>query len=184
MKTSKVQNRRSIRLPEYDYSQPGAYFVTICAQGKQHLLGKISDGELIPSQLGQIAEESWGWLVQTFPSIEIPIFCIMPNHVHAIISITSIGRGVLQNAQGGWQAAPTSGDHTQGETVWSKPLGRIIGAYKTHSTTLINRFQKTPRKTFWQRNYYERVIRNEGELQATYDYIMANPANWKHDEYR
>ena len=65
-----------------------------------------------------------------------------------------------------------------------KPLGRLVGAYKTHSTVLINNLQNTPSVPFWQRNYYERVIRNEQELEATYDYIETNPANWERDEYR
>ena len=119
MKTKKVLNRKSIRLPEYDYSHPGAYFITICVQGKKNRLGEVTNGRLVPSQFGSIAHEAWVWLAQTFPAIRIPIFCVMPNHVHAIIAIGDTRRGVLQNAQGGLQAAPTSGEPAQHATSWA-----------------------------------------------------------------
>ncbi len=164
-----LSNRRSIRLPEYDYSQDGAYFVTICVDGKLCRLGKVVNGEMKTNRLGEIANECWSWLENMFPAVSVPVFCVMPNHAHAVIYIESFGRGGLQAAH---------------MPIWKKPLGRIIGAYKTHSTILINDALQNPGVRFWQRNYYERVIRNEREYEATYDYIVANPMNWEKDEYR
>ncbi len=109
---------------------------------------------------------------------------MMPNHIHAIVSIDYTRRGALQSAQGGLQAAPTRGENMRGTNTWAKPLGRLIGAYKTHTTTQINRLGSTPGAQFWQRNFFERVIRNEREMEAIYDYIETNPANWEQDEYR
>ena len=172
------RNRRSIRLPEFDYSQPGAYFVTICVMDKLNRMGQVMNGQMIPNQVGKIADDAWRWLGLTFPAITIPIYCIMPNHIHAIVSIDYLRRGALQSAQGGLQAAPTRG------VMRSKSLGRIIGAYKTHSTILINKLENTQGAQFWQRNFYERVIRNEREMEAIYGYIDTNPANWDQDEYR
>ena len=143
-----LPNCHSIRLPEFDYSQGGAYFVTICVDSKMYRLGKVENGEMKSSRLGEIANECWVWLENTFPAIRVPVFCVMPNHAHAVVYIESIGRGGLQAAH---------------IPIWKKPLGRIIGAYKTHSTVLINDVLKTPGVRFWQRNYYERVIRNERE---------------------
>jgi len=142
--------------------------VTICVEGRVGRLGKVSDGTMIANQLGETANEGWHWLGTKFPMIRIPVFCVMPNHVHAIIYIEDIGRGGLQTAQG---------------FVWKKPLGRIVGAYKTHSTVLINNICGTPGERFWQRNYYERVIRNDRAYEATHNYIEANSANWEKDEY-
>ena len=124
------------------------------------------------NELGRIASDCWNWLETKFPAIRIPTFCIMPNHMHGIIFIDElpiIGRGGLQAAR---------------TPAWRKPLGGIIGAYKTHSTVTINNFLQTPGVRFWQRNYFERVIRNEREFEATHDHIVANPMNWDKDEYR
>ncbi|MDX9864130.1 MAG: hypothetical protein RBT34_04925 [Anaerolineaceae bacterium] len=114
----------------------------------------------------------------------------MPNHIHAIIRIKPIDaptgvarRGVLQNARrmgyavnGSLPTAPT----TDG-TIKSKPLGRLVGAYKTHTTVEINKLLNTPGVKFWQRNYYERIIRNESEYLAVWAYIENNPINWTED---
>ena len=164
--------RHSIRLPEYDYSEGGAYFITICVDGRVSPLGEVSGGEMRLNNLGRIADESWKWLETKFPAIRVPSRCVMPNHMHAIILIDELaitGRGGLQAAR---------------KPAWKKPLGHIIGAYKTHSTVEINDLLQTPGARFWQRNYYERVIRNEREFEATHDYIVANPMNWEKDEYR
>ncbi len=176
MKTKKGPNRKSIRLPEYDYSQPGAYFVTICVRGKEPLLGKIMNGEVRLTKLGQIADEGIRQLPSRFPSIEILIFCVMPNHVHFIIANTNMGRGGV---------TPPSASQGEGTSPLPKDtLGKIVGFYKYQTTKQINQARNTPGIRFWQRNYYERVIRNDRELQATYDYIIANPPNWEQDEYR
>lgn len=100
----------------------------------------------------------------------------MPNHVHAIISNTNIGRGGV---------TPPSSIQGEGTSPLPKAaLGRMVASYKYQTTKQINQVMNTPGHRFWQRNYYERVIRNERELQATFDYIEANPANWDKDEYR
>ena len=85
-------NRHSIRLPEYDYSQPGAYHVTICVNHKEKRLGWVNDGEMILSDLGWIVHRGWEWLSEKFPIVSVDVFCIMPNHIHAIIRIKSIDR--------------------------------------------------------------------------------------------
>lgn len=164
--------RHSIRLPEYDYGGGGAYFVTICVEGRANRLGDILSGEMRLNELGRIADESWNWLATKFPAVHIPTRCVMPNHIHTIIFMdehTITGRGGLQAAR---------------TPAWKKPLGGIIGAYKTHTTVAINNLLQIPGVRFWQRNYYERVIRNEREFEAIHNYIVANPMNWDQDEYR
>ena len=129
---SEKRNRRSIRLPEYDYSQPGVYHVTICVQRKECRLGWVKNGEMILNNLGRIAQQGCDWLAETFPIAAVDVFCIMPNHVHALVRIKSVddcGRGGLR--RGVLQNAPT---------VRTKPLGRLAGSYKTHTTVDINKF--------------------------------------------
>jgi len=159
-------------LPQYDYSQPGAYFVTICVNHRACTLGKIQAGAMVMNTVGHIAVGSWHWLDSTFEATSVDLFCIMPNHVHAILSIHEIGRG-------GLQTAPTNASE---KNQMPKPLGRLIGAYKTHSINLINRRQNTPGEAFWQRNYYERVIRTQRQYEDTWNYIESNPLTWENDE--
>ena len=178
------KNRRSIRLPEYDYSQPGAYHVTICIHqaralckapvGQPPLLGRVVNGEIILNDLGRIAHQGWEWLPKIFPGAAVDVFCVMPNHTHAIIRIKPIDDG---GCRGSLQNAPT----TNG-IIKPKPLGRLVGAYKTHTTVAINKQLNTPGVKFWQRNYYERIIRNERDYAAVWEYIENNPVNWIEDE--
>ena len=186
-------NRHSIRLPEYDYSQPGAYHITICVNqaralckasvGQSPPLGRIVNGEMILNDLGRIAHQGWEWLPKIFPGATVDVFCVMPNHTHALIRIKPIDdggcRGSLQTAPalGLLQNAPT----TNG-IIKPKPLGRLVGAYKTHTTVEINKRLNTTGVKFWQRNYYERIIRNERDYAAVWEYIENNPDNWIEDE--
>ncbi len=156
-------HRRSIRLRGYDYSQAGAYFVTICTHDRESLLGEIVEGEMILNEYGQVMTECWIWLAKQFAYLELDEWVVMPNHLHGIIIITDARRG-------GSRTAPT------------KPLGRLVGAFKTVSTKQINQMRHTPGTRVWQRNYYEHVIRNEDELNRLRWYILDNPVQWNMDE--
>ncbi len=81
------RKRKSIRLKEFDYSQPGAYFVTICTRDREHIFGEIVDGEMRLNANGQIVEECWETLPSHYPNMELDAFIVMPNHVHGIIVI-------------------------------------------------------------------------------------------------
>src|SRR3990170_2943541 len=78
-------HRRSIRLPGYDYTQPGAYFVTICTQNRECVFGEVADGEMMSSGAGQMVERIWNELPHHYPGVEVDAFAVMPNHVHGII---------------------------------------------------------------------------------------------------
>ncbi len=80
-------HRRSIRLQGYDYTQPGAYFVTICTQARACLFGAVADGEMQLNNSGQIAQAAWDTLPARFPSIRLDVVVVMPNHVHGIIMV-------------------------------------------------------------------------------------------------
>lgn len=164
---SEKYDRKSIRLKEYDYSSAGWYFVTICAQKRECVFGHVSKGDVILNRIGQIVMECWKWLPQQYQYVNLDEWVIMPNHLHGIIIINN-DRGM-----GGSRTAPTTK---------IKPLGALIGAFKTVSTKRIRQEYDCSEASFWQRNYYEHVIRNDADLLRIREYIINNPVNWETDE--
>lgn len=161
---------RSIRLKGNDYAQPGAYFVTICAYRFQHLFGEVVDGEMVLNEVGRIVLQSWRWLAERYIYVSNDIFIVMPNHFHAILMILDDDELHRRGASRGAQSR-----------IKRKPLGQLIGAFKTVSTKQINLLQDTPGGIVWQRNFYEHIIRNEREHLAIEQYILNNPMNWQFD---
>ena len=163
-----IHHRKSVRIPGYDYAQDGWYFVTICTHNHNVLLGNVVNGEMVLNEYGQIVSKIWKWLPEQYKYIKLHEWIIMPNHLHGIIEYHNDGRG-------GARTAPTD--------IKIKPLGRIIGAFKTVSTKHINKIQNTPGHKLWQRNYYEHIIRNEKDLNRIREYIIYNPLKWPEDKY-
>jgi REP element-mobilizing transposase RayT len=164
-------HRRSIRLPGYDYRHDGMYFVTLCTQDRALLFGTVTDGTMTPSDCGQIVVDSWQWLAQQYPYVSLDLSVLMPNHFHGILII---GEEADDPNAGASRSAPTS-------IIKRKPLGRLIGAFKTVSTKQINQLRDTPGAFVWQRNYYEHIIRSERSLYNIRQYIETNPARWMED---
>lgn len=165
-----IHQRHSIRLQGYDYSQEGAYFVTICTLNRRSVLGEVANGTVQLSWQGQSAAISWEWLARQYSYVDLDMWVIMPNHLHGILVISDV-----DNSQpGASRCAPTTR---------RKSLGSLIGAFKTISTKAINEFHHSPGEVFWQRNYYEHIVRNEVDLNRIREYILLNPARWERDEY-
>jgi REP element-mobilizing transposase RayT len=171
-----IHHRRSIRLRNYDYSQAGAYFVTICVQGRECLFGEITNRIMRLNDAGNIVAEKWKWLEKQYNHVELDEWGIMPNHMHGIIVITDVGRGGSRTAPTYMRTALTSTAPTK-----RKPLGRLIGAFKTVSTKHVNILRDTSGNRLWQRDYWDHVIRNENELHRIREYIRNNPARWRED---
>jgi putative transposase len=170
------QNRKNIRLKEYDYSQPGAYFVTIVTHGRECLFGAIHDNEMILNQFGQTVRHAWMDLPKHYKQLELGAFCIMPNHVHGIINLND---NIVVNGQHGWQknlAYPLRPIPTR------VPLFEVMRALKSFSAKHINTKRNMVGKPVWQRNYYEHIIRNEDDYKRIQNYIETNPANWNSDD--
>lgn len=153
----------SNRIPNYDYSNTGGYFVTICTKDKTHLLSKVKDSRIILSKQGIILEKVISELKLKFLDIEIDKFVIMPNHIHILI--------IIKNAK----------SH-QGDMInhVSTCLFEVIRFLKAKSSFLIHK-QKLPFS--WQSNYYEHIIRNEKDLYRIQEYILQNPSRWCDDKY-
>lgn len=176
MENEPKHQRRSIRLPGYDYSQEGGYFVTVCTSNRECLFGEVTDGRMRLNGVGLLVQSVWDELPKHYPAIELDQFVIMPNHVHGIIILVGAGfKPALPTARAGLKPAPT------GENSKKHSLAEIVRAFKTFSARRINEQQQTPGIPVWQRNYFEHVIRNEQSLNQIRRYIMDNPLNWQLD---
>jgi putative transposase len=175
-KCTGYHNRRSIRLPGFDYSRPGYYFVTMCIHDrKRNLFGDISVvGKMVLNEWGIIVQNEFFKTEQMRPNIKIDSCVIMPNHVHVIINIQGHCRGTLQRA-------PTESKTERFGKPTSNSIPTIIRLIKSTITKQINLLRKSPSMTVWQRNYYEHIIRDEKSLCFIRKYIRENPANWRND---
>ncbi len=188
-------HRRSIRLPGYDYTQSGAYFVTICAHERQCMFGEIVDGKMQLNGFGGIVEKWWREIPHHFVNVEIDYDIIMPNHFHGILwilqnrggEVTSPPPSVYTNDRRGEVTSPLPSVYTNGRGGGITPpprkptLGQIIAYFKYQSTKLINEIRQSPGVAVWQRNYYEHIIRNEKDLNRIREYIINNPLRWQFD---
>jgi REP-associated tyrosine transposase len=153
---SDYPRRRPIRLPGYDYANPGAYFVTICAHERRCLFGRIADTQMIANAFGKAVETCWLGLANHYAHLSLDAFIVMPNHIHGILF---------------FDEAP-EGQHGLFETV---------RALKTFSARRINKLRNQPGNPVWQRGYHEHVVRNDMALDQIRRYIANNPARWQYD---
>ena len=177
-----LHHRRSIRLPGYDYRSAGVYYVTLCVWGKLCLLGEISEGEMMLSTLGCVVDECWTAIPDHFPRVVLDEYVIMPNHMHGIIIIHDVA------TVGARHAVPLQHTHQNPPESFGKPnpgsLATIIRSFKSAAAKRINHIRQTPGARFWQRNFYEHIIRDQERCDQIRSYILSNPANWaKDDEY-
>ncbi|MDP9311308.1 MAG: hypothetical protein M3R24_10545 [Chloroflexota bacterium] len=266
-------HRRSIRLRGYDYSQAGAYFVTLCVQSREWLLGDVVDGRVVLSEAGAIVWRVWEELPRRFPMVELDAFVVMPNHVHGVIVIdgmpAQVVAGAASSARTGSEGIPGSAGTGGTDKHWvmgpdglvdvgaplaaplrnasqprapqhnasqprapegstlqppasqpegprphvfpahkeqletdgippptpsliicqpqaiaaaaSPTLGEIMRAFKSISAIQINRVLGRSGQPFWQRDYFERIVRHEKELDRIRTYIDQNPLRWQQD---
>jgi REP element-mobilizing transposase RayT len=143
-----------MRLPEYDYAQPGGYFVTICVGDRACLFGRVADGRVALNRCGDAVRDAWHDLATRFRAIELDAFIVMPNHVHGLIEIyAAMPRGLIE----------------------------IVGAFKSISARHVNTIRGTGGPV-WQRGFYEHVVRDESDRDRIRTYIDENPMKWDLDE--
>ena len=247
---SELPQRHTIRWQGYDYANVGAYYLTICTQERLHLFGRIADGVMHRSPMGDIAQRCWDAIPGHMPHVDVGEFVVMPNHVHGIVVIrervtdvrgdvrggvldvgarhdapgigvgnapdtttNATGHGALDahgNADVASETTPddpgtpggdpdTSDAHAQHTRARHdaplrdprKPpgiprgaLGQVVASYKSAVTRIAYRDGLLPHSTpVWQRNYWDRIIRDDGEHERIAKYIRDNPANWKGDRF-
>ncbi len=153
--------RKKLRLENYDYSQNGAYFVTVCTQKRRNILSRINVGEgfhplpvIELSEIGKEIENTIHFINKNYNNVFIDKYVIMPNHIHLIIFLGCENLGGHGNP----------------------PLQNVVGQLKSFTT-------KKYGEVFWQRSFYEHIVRNEKEYNEIWEYIDTNPLKWVDDEY-
>ncbi len=194
-------HRRSIRLKGYDYTQAGAYFVTLVTAGREYIFGEIKDNEMVLNNIGQLVSILWQALPIHFP-IALGYWVVMPNHLHGIIILRPVDLGILDQ---------TANVHVRGEagrleiicepnislppasplraaSQNSRPHGTACGSlaavvqnFKSLTTRRVNALRNTPAAPLWQRNYFEHIIRSDDEWDQISRYIHSNPLRWAED---
>lgn len=177
-------HRRSIRLPGYDYTQTGGYFITIVTHERASLFGEVVNGAMRLNAWGEIVRAEWlrTAVVRPYVVVDADEFVVMPNHVHGIIWIVGDDGGVGATRVGATRVGATQRvAPTSPRGPASGSIGAIIGQFKSITAKRINALRNTPGAPVWQRNYYEHIIRNEAEWQRIRQYIQDNPARWEAD---
>jgi len=167
--------RRSIRIPEYDYSQAGAYFVTICTHRRACLFGRIVRDRMHLSPWGKIVRDEWLRSETLRRTIRLEAYVVMPNHLHGIIVIAAENGSTPVRLQvGAHSCAP----------LLRKPrsVASFVAQFKASATRRLNMARGTPGAPLWQRNYYEHVLRDADDCEAIRWYIETNPTRWALDE--
>lgn len=189
-RTGNHSRRRSIRLQGYDYSQAGAYFVTICTQGKKCLFGDIENGTVALNEYGGVVRDEWLKTAEFRAEIQTGEFVVMPNHFHGIVIIAEPIIGDIRE-RAIRELPLRTPNHSVG-AIHESPLplrqqrrqmalSKIIGRFKMLTAKRINEIRQLPGVPVWQRNYYEHVIRNEVDYGQIAEYIVDNPRRWEED---
>lgn len=153
-----------LRLPDWDYTQPAMYMITICVNDRTHRLGSIDQSDMVVlNDAGRMVTQEILNIPERFPSVTLDEFVVMPNHLHALIGLNL-------------RLAPRSDIH----------LGRVVGEFKSRTTSryiwgvklgLLPRFERR----LWQLDYYETIMRHDRMIDERRNYIVNNPANWRDD---
>jgi putative transposase len=170
---SSIPKRRSIRIPAFDYSQSGGYFVTICAFHKRCLFGEIENSCVRLNRLGDIATACWEEIPTHFPHITLADWVVMPNHLHGIVKIGERAR----------RAVPLPNIHRPEsfQRPVSGSIPTIIRSYKSAVTKRVRESLSQPDYQVWQSNYFEAILRSAKEFDAAVRYIRENPKTWQLD---
>jgi REP element-mobilizing transposase RayT len=175
VKHNRIHHRRSIRIPDYDYSQPGAYFITMITHGRDRLFGEVRDGKMQLTEAGQIVWEIWNSLPGRYPQIGVGTACVMPDHFHGIVNI-------LPSSVRAFYEMPLlkTGITQMERRRMTLPL--VVGYFKMNTAKRINLLRGLEGVPVWQRNYYEHVIRSDEDYGRIRSYIESNIENWEEDE--
>jgi len=178
-------HRKSIRLPGYEYTQAGAYFVTVCTQNRECMFGDVAEGQIALADPGRMVESAWRDLPEHYPGVALDEFVVMPNHLHGIIILVGAGPRACPQGSGRPQGVDGGPGQPQGVAP-TLSLPDVVHRFKSLTTA---RYRREVRDSgwqpfagrLWQRNYYEHVIRDEDELDRVRQYIAENPLRWDED---
>lgn len=145
-----MPTRKPLRLPKYDYSRAGAYFVTVCLASRRRLLGRVIEDTVELSALGDVVADELQAFSVRHPGTRLDTSVVMPDHVHCVILLPGGGAS----------------------------LGGVVGTFKSSSARRVNALRRTPGEPFWQRGFFDHVVRDEDDLHRVRTYIAENPVRW------
>ncbi len=160
------RDRKLQRLPGYDYTQDGKYFVTFCVKDKRCILGQVKNGFMELNKFGMIVYDCYLDLLNHYENCLPQDYIIMPNHVHCVIKIDNSKIKIPDNAN---------------DPFCRYGLSEMVRAWKSFSSKRINENYEDYFK--WQKSFYDHIIRNEKELYAIKKYIKNNPGKWDEDRF-
>jgi REP element-mobilizing transposase RayT len=152
-------NRRQQRLPDYDYTTAGLYFVTLCVQGRSRLLGRVVSGEMHHSPAGELVQRRCEEIPQRYPDLRLDAVMVMPDHLHAILSLGGTGQSLSTVIH--WLKSRTTADYVAGVRDWGWPSFR---------------------GKLWQQGFHDRIMRDDQEVNAVREYVLQNPLRWGANE--
>ena len=163
-------DRKSMRLKGYDYSRPGAYFITIVSAARQHLFGNIQNGVVSLNRFGEFVQWHWQQIPAFHPHIQLDAFVVMPDHIHGIIILNDTVSGVVEKKLIHRSLKPNG--------TLPGSISQVIQNFKSVTTRKIRQLSEQRDMEVWQRNYYDHIIRNQDEWKKIHLYILANPEKW------
>ncbi|MCX6807280.1 MAG: transposase [Patescibacteria group bacterium] len=187
--------RKRNRLPNYDYTRDGWYFVTICIKDRIEFFGDVSKNQMILNEIGMIAKNCWLEIPKHFPDVGLDEFIIMPNHIHGIIiidhsKINDMDVNIIVGNKNFCSLQycslqylsqnQTQNIHMTWQTKLSRSLSSIIRGFKIGVTKQCR--QNNQNDFQWQKSFYDHIIRDEKSLQKIREYIRNNPSKYNHDK--
>ncbi|MGH7143389.1 MAG: transposase [Terriglobia bacterium] len=182
-----LHHRRSIRLRGFDYTRPGSYFITICAYQQTCLFGRIVDAAFSAGPMGKMVRDVWSEIPGRYPGVALDTFVLMPNHLHGILTIQSVAAGgssvLSKHASVPIAASVANGAFTRTSSL---SIPEVVQRFKSFTTAQFRLGCQTGQwqsrwLRLWQRNYFEHIISDVGELIAIREYIERNPLTWEID---
>jgi putative transposase len=165
------------RMPCYDYSRPGGYFVTLCVRDHLCLFGQIAEEQMTLNSFGRIIESEWLRSAEIRKELRLDSFIVMPNHIHGIVWLDPPDISVEIRTHCRARLPEEQIPHRA-----PRSLASFIAQFKAYSTKRINELRHTPKQRIWQPDYFEHVIRNIGSLEKIRLYIRNNPLKWDRDK--
>jgi putative transposase len=178
-----IHHRQSIRKKGWNYSSPGAYFITICSMNRGNFFGTVENRGMNLNSYGVIVNDDWYNLTRYHPHISLDAFVVMPDHIHGIIMINharNVGAGPRPAPDENIPQSPSGAGHRPAPTgdIVLHGLPEIIRQFKSFSARRINILRCGTGNPVWQRNYYEHIIRSNPDLIRIRNYILQNPENY------
>ncbi len=161
----KYKNKKQYRLPHFNYARSGYYFVTVCSYHRKELFSSIQNGKVVLSDIGGLIERSWRYIPTSSPFASLDEYVIMPNHLHGIILFDN----------------PDEPDTAEIKfEMREKTLSVVMRTFKAAATANVRKIY--PAIELWQPKFFDRIVRNDQELQRIRKYILDNPLRWEQDK--